>query len=71
MSKDLSKLDSSQEHWVCLARTADAPVCSQVVPTSYERDQIVTGESMNKGDRNVRCFSQFKNNELSQGLGRV
>ena len=38
-----------------------APVCFHALPTSYERNYIVTGEYINKGDRNVRCFSQFKN----------
>ena len=59
----LSKLLSSTEiNWVCLACTAGAPVCFQDVPTSYECDYIVKGEYMSKGGRNVRCFSQFKNN---------
>ena len=40
MSKDLSKLHSSQEHWVCLACTEEAPVCFHAVLTSFERDLI-------------------------------
>ena len=59
--KELVKIDSSQKHWVSLACTAGAPVYFHAVPTSYERDYVVMGEYMNKGDRNVRCFSQFKN----------
>ena len=60
MSKDLSELDSSQEHWVCLACTTSAAVYFHAVPTSYEVTRF-NGEYTNKGDRNVRCFSQFKN----------
>ena len=56
----LSKLLKLQINWVCLACTAGAPVCFHIVPTSNERDHIVTGEYMYKGDRNVRCFCQFK-----------
>ena len=50
-----------QINLVCLACIAGAPVCFHAVPTSYERNYIIKREYMNKGDRNVRCFSQFKN----------
>ena len=49
-----------QINWVCLVCTAGAPVCFHAVSTSCERDYIVKGEYMNKGDRTIPCFSQFK-----------
>ena len=58
MTQQASKL---QINWVCLACTAGAPICFHAVPTICERDCIVAGEYMNKEDRNVHCFSQFKN----------
>ena len=57
-SVSLSVPSRSLEVTAC---TAGAPVCFHAMPTSYERDHIVMGQYMNKGDGNVCCFSQFKN----------
>ena len=59
-----------QINWICLACTAGAPVCFYAVPTSCERDYMVKGEYMNKGDRRVTLFqSIFK--IIRQRPGRV
>ena len=65
-----------QINWICLSYTAGAPVCFHTLPTSYDRDYIVTGEYitgeyMKKGNRNVRCFSQFKNSYGKDGPGEA
>ena len=60
-----------QINWVCLACTAGAPVCFHTVPTSCKTWQYSKGEYINKEDRSVCCFSQFKNRLSKQGPGRV